>query len=130
MKVSASILLFYFILGACIPKGDFSQLLKFNNLLEHYKLHQEEVRIIGKTVSFSSFLYLHFIDGDEHQHDDEDDHKTLPFQNISSSITFYITSSPTTPISSSDFTKQVTPLSSTLLQEDISFDIFHPPAIA
>jgi len=130
MKISAFILLFYFIIGACIPQGDFSQLLKLNNLMKHYELHQEEARAIGKTVSFSSFLYIHFIDSDEHQHDGEEDHESLPFQNISSSTTFYLTSFQATAIPRPHFTEQLIPSTGSFVQEDISFDIFHPPITA
>ncbi|MFT4762423.1 MAG: hypothetical protein ACI9XO_002999 [Paraglaciecola sp.] len=81
MKYFAHILLLYFSLGPYLPKGDFNQLLKFNDLQAHSVLHQSEAIAAGQTISFSDFLYLHFVDGDEHQHENEDDHERLPFHN-------------------------------------------------
>lgn len=86
MKVVAYIMLFYFTLGALLPKSDFSQLLKVNDLLEHYALHQQEAEAVGEVCVFTEFLYLHFVSNDDHQHDQQDEHEQLPLQSLSSSI--------------------------------------------
>ena len=129
MKIFVHILLLYFSLGACLPKGDFSQLLKFNDLQEHYVLHQNEAVAAGTGISFSKFLYLHFIDGGEHQHENENNHNNLPFQNITSSITCYIAPCPVAFVHLSIVTESMLPSYNTLLPEGIAFDIFHPPSI-
>jgi hypothetical protein len=89
MKSIAYLMIFYFSLGALIPKGDFSQLLKINELLEHYSLHQQEASVIGEECSFLGFMYLHFVSSDEHQHHSQDEHEQLPLYSLSTSILLY-----------------------------------------
>lgn len=131
MKITAHILLIYFSIGACIPNCDFSQLLKLGNLMEHYDEHQEEALAIGETISFSEFLYIHFIDGDEHQHENEDHHENLPLQNITSPITFYLAINlPSLNTTTKVFTKTVLPFYPSILQDELASNIFHPPILA
>lgn len=57
--------------------------------MEHYELHQLEAQALCETITFSEFLYLHFIEGDEHEHPNSQEHEQLPFQNIATT-NFYV----------------------------------------
>jgi len=130
VKGIAYILLVYFSLGALMPKTDFSQFARFGDLLEHYQLHQEEASLVGESISFSAFLYLHFVDGDEHQHEQESEHNNLPFQNNLSSLSLYLISSEANiPFSPSPIVVSL-PHYTSFYSKDIHADIFHPPSLA
>lgn len=90
MKFLNYILIVYFSFGACIPKCDFSQIGQLDDLLEHFELHQQEARKSGLRISFREFLYIHFIEGDEHQHPNENEHQDLPLYSVSSSILLFL----------------------------------------
>lgn len=128
MKGIAYILLLYFSLGALMPKTDFGQLMKFSDLLEHYQLHQEEAALIGESISFSTFLYLHFINGDEHQHEQENEHDKLPFQNSLSSFSFYLAYNDTNFLSVQSPIVTHLPSYESFYSKDVHIDIFHPPS--
>ncbi len=130
MRIITYLLLSYFTLGALIPQGDFSQLLKLNDLMEHYDLHQKEAILLGEDISFSAFLYLHFIDGEEHEHEDENDHDNLPFQNITSPIVLCPASSPMLTAFVNDIAEANLPTYNSVFQAGITFDIFQPPIFA
>ena len=129
MKIVAHILLIYFSIGACIPNSDFSQLLKVNDMMAHFDLHQKEAQAIGKTVSFTNFLYIHFLN-ENHQHDENESHENLPFQNITTSVNFYLATSHPTLFLPKSHSEAVLPLYNLLPQQSVVFDIFHPPSIA
>ena len=90
MKLLTHILIIYFVIGACVPRSDFSQLSQVNNLLDHYKLHQLEAEALAVKISFVEFLYLHFVSGDEHQHSNGDEHDGLPLYSLLSGILLYV----------------------------------------
>ncbi|NNE30374.1 MAG: hypothetical protein HKN16_12105 [Saprospiraceae bacterium] len=116
----------YFSFGACMPRTDFSQLLKLDELSEHYQLHVEEANQVGEEMTLSSFLYLHFIVGDEHQHEGED-HEDLPLQNITSSISM-IAAVLEQHTERNIFDAQILhSFFGTSLLKGVSSDIFHPP---
>lgn len=71
-------MIIYLGLGSLIPRADFSQLAKIDHLLQHFELHQRENPELG----FSDFLYMHLIEGDDHQHSNADDHENLPLKKI------------------------------------------------
>ena len=129
MLLLTRILLVYFSLGAFFPKGDFSQLLHLDDLIEHYTEHKEEALIIGETISFNKYLYLHFVGGENHSHD-ENDHEDLPFQSFSSSITFYFSSDLQNATNSVENKSVSLPLYNSIIEDEISFDIFHPPMVS
>lgn len=119
----------YFAIGACMPRTDFSQLMYIDDLIEHYKLHKEEAFQIGETISFHSFLYLHFIEGDEHEHDQDSHHDNLPCKTISTSstlIAFDLT--PVEGILETTYPDQPEQLCG-MLSEGTVHDIFHPPVL-
>lgn len=130
MKLTAYIMIFYFTLGACIPKCDFSQLLKINDLMEHYELHQKEAIALGKTVNFSEFLLLHFFNAEQHEHDSENSHDNLPLQNFTTSIVLCITTPQLFPTSFNQIIERSLPNFHSHYIKTITFDIFHPPKIA
>lgn len=129
MKFLNYILIAYFSIGACIPRCDFSQMGQLNNLLEHYKLHQKEAIESGLSISFNEFLYIHFVEGDEHQHQNENEHQNLPLYSISGGILLFL-----------DQVDYAINTVSTIIQErEITFQIpfyinpfinqvFHPPS--
>lgn len=123
-------MIFYFSLGACIPKCDFSQLLKINDLMEHYGLHQKEAIALGKAVNFSEFLMLHFFNAEQHEHDDENSHDNLPLQNFTTSIILCITTPQSLHSSFKQLIERTLPAFDSPYIKTITFDIFHPPKIA
>ncbi len=92
MQPSALLLAGYFLIGSMIPRTDFSQLMHLNDLVEHYHLHVEEALAEGESISFSAFLYLHFVNPEDHKHDHEDEHDGLPMHSISSSVAYVCSS--------------------------------------
>lgn len=72
------------LLGSFIPRTDFSQLLHLADMVEHYKLHQEEAQLAGLDFGIVDFMYIHFINPDEHHDEAHDHHEQLPFYTFSS----------------------------------------------
>ena len=91
LKLLNHILILYFILGSFLPKSDFGQFGHLSDLLGHYKLHCLELSGSGQELSFIDFLYAHLIETGKHQHNDENEHKDLPFHSISGDILLFIT---------------------------------------
>lgn len=60
----------------------FSELLRVPLLIEHYSEHQEK----EKSISFSDFLRMHYLDHEDHKDDADSD---LPFQSHSGSEMVY-----------------------------------------
>ena len=73
-------------IGGLIPKSDFSQLLNFSELLEHFADHQKEAKLKGDSINFLDFAFIHFFSPDQHQHDEPNEHDNLPFQSFQISI--------------------------------------------
>jgi len=124
------ILLIYFSIGACIPNCDFSQIGQLNDLLEHYELHQTEALELGIELSFTEFLYIHFIEGDEHQHQNENNHRNLPLYSISSGIMLFFNQL----IDTRNFIVQVMGKRKIIYLDTFYINpfinrIFHPPAM-
>lgn len=122
MKVTSYILLFYFCLGSFIPKSDFSQFTKIDNLFQHYELHKST----DPDLSFAAFLYLHLFE-EEHEHEDTDQHENLPLKEILNS-THFIAS-----IESCSFAQRGTLLEPGFIPSFYSIDfpnsILQPPVI-
>lgn len=127
MKTTIHILLLYFCIGAILPKGDFSQLVKINDLMEHYDLHQKEAWAVGKTVSLFDFFYLHFVEGGDDHHDNENQHESLPFQNITSTTFQLIQLTYTTNTHQEIAQNNTINFRSKFYSEEAIFSIFHPP---
>ena len=125
----AYIMLFYFTLGALIPRCDFSQLLKITDLLEHYALHQQEAEAMGEACSFTEFLYLHFVSSDDHQHNQQNEHEQLPLQNLSSSILLYLTDISVITHWLIPYNETSLPAYKVALQPAVITDIFRPPTL-
>ncbi|MFK7933731.1 MAG: hypothetical protein AB8G22_09485 [Saprospiraceae bacterium] len=122
------ILLILFCTGAGIPKGDFSQLTKINDLMEHYQLHQEEATALGEAITFVDFLYLHFITGEEHQHDTEDDHNNLPLQQFATT-TFLLTATEFSCGLSLPLTPSVKQEIIAIFSSEVVAPLYHPPCL-
>lgn len=75
-------MIFYLSLGACIPKTDFSQLLTVPEFLEHYQEHKADSLSKGEILGFWDYVQLHFLETDNHSHDDESSHDGLPLKTI------------------------------------------------
>lgn len=112
-----------------MPKCDFSQLSKLMDLVEHFELHQEEALAIGETLSLVSFLYLHFITSEEHEHDDHQEHKNLPLQKISNSLFFFLTN-PTTTFINKNLPQEKLKYTPKLYISKFIASIFHPPCFS
>ena len=73
----------WFLLGGLIPLGDYSQLMKMPDLMEHYRLHQAEASASGEKSTFFQFIDEHYFSPRNHQHQGENDHPDLPMYHIS-----------------------------------------------
>ena len=129
MKIFSYILICYYSLGALIPKSDFSQITQLDDLMSHYALHQQEARLANQEMSFWNFLYIHFITGDEHQHEDSQQHENLPLKKISNAVFVFLDlheasqeklKHPHTTLVNSFYQK--------FFSKDFTYSIFHPPA--
>ena len=89
-KITNYFLILYFFIGACFPKGDFSQMLKISDLMEHYDLHKQQAQILGQSMTFPEFLYIHFVNVDEHEEDHHGTHDDLPFQQFNSGTNSFL----------------------------------------
>ena len=69
---------FFFLFGYLFSSTELSELLKIDSLLEHYEEHKGE----SSKISFSNFLYMHYIDYGQNNGDEEKD-KDLPFHSNS-----------------------------------------------
>ena len=77
------------LLGSFLPQSDFSQLLKVSKLMEHYDFHLEQAAAEGQDFSFGEYLWIHFVQPDNHEHED-DSHQDLPLQTFSGSTSIEI----------------------------------------
>ena len=128
MKLINYFLLIYFSIGACFPNCDFSQLAQLDELMEHYMLHQTEARLEGEQISFTDFLFEHFIQGEteDHQHDDE--HDELPLYSECNGIPlWHYQKSSLSYRTVSDPYVSVTFVTDQLLEHDYLNKVFHPP---
>lgn len=117
----------YFSLGACFPRNDFSQLLKINDLLEHYELHQKEANALGETITFTEFILLHFSNADGHEHKNENGHDNLPLKNFTTSMVLCLVNPLTLNTFYNPFIERSLPEFKSHYIQTIAFDIFHPP---
>ena len=129
MKGLLYILIFQFSSGACIPKTDFSQLTKLSFLIEHYQLHVEEAKLLGESFDVFDFVYLHYINTDEHVPMDNHNHEDLPFKSLGISTGFIVESpqslSSEVEIEYFESNFHYSGLKDALL----SINIFHPPLV-
>lgn len=96
------------LLGGLIPQSDFSQLVRLGELRTHYLEHKAEALAENKKLSFLDFLYIHYINLNQHaDNDHEEDHHQLPLQNINNTINFFVNN--TVPLS--DFKETTTSFS-------------------
>jgi len=129
MKLLTYILLLHFIIGACIPKSDFSQLAKISNLLEHYEIHQKEALRMNVSISFMGFMYVHFFSDQEHEHSDKSAHNKLPLKSFNSLlILFSIFSKYTRNFDINSNIETLNVVNNSLETQDYQPSIFHPPA--
>lgn len=96
----------HFSIGACFPHCDFSQWLKVDDLMEHYALHKEQAREQNKEITLSDFLYSHFVDGDEHEGNHQDQHDDIPLQHLSATGSSYVIAAVEFPFLWEDTLKQ------------------------
>lgn len=91
LQSTALFLAFYLLLGSCIPRSDYSQLGHLADLRAHFLEHQAEAIEAGETISFFDFLYIHFIDTNQHTDTNhEEDHQQLPLQSFNSVVSFIL----------------------------------------
>lgn len=124
------VLFVYFSIGACIPQCDFSQIGQLDDLLEHYDLHQDEALKLGSEISFAEFLYIHFIEGDEHHHPNDSEHHNLPLNSISCEMILFFKQAG--DISKSFFTliqKRGIAFNLSFYLNPFVNQIFHPPIV-
>ena len=127
LKAILLILSFNIFLGSLIPNLDFSQLHRLAQVRHHYLEHVAE----GKAESdeFLEFIWLHFINTQEHQEPNhEDDHKKLPLNSLdlSQSLTLFMVSPNNHFQANTSFThKEVEPYY--LLPQGYPSLVFHPP---
>ena len=123
-------LLFYFLIGALLPRTDFSQLLQLHHLFEHYQLHKIEAEIEGTELSLSSFLMQHLFEYDDHEHEDQQEHEQLPFHQISTSLTFFMPNY-IDPDQTEMSMCSPTPNAYLLyILEGVGSSVFHPPSFS
>jgi hypothetical protein len=79
--------------GSLIPNSDFSQLKHIPDLMAHYELHLEETAQLNIDFSVWSFLKIHFVNPNGHEHEGNDSHKNCPFQSFCSPLTFVFSTS-------------------------------------
>ena len=116
-------------LGALIPRSDFSQLTKVKELAEHYELHKSEALENGQTIKFIEFVFLHFVEGDDHDHEDSD-HEDLPFKQFVSCISLFFatdTWSMTTVDTNDYWIKSIVTTGAAFIEEEFYSTVFHPP---
>jgi hypothetical protein len=89
--MSRSLALFlalYFALGSLLPRSDFSQLWKLDDLLSHYQMHQGEQH-------FGSFIWEHLTDPNGHEHSDNGtEHQHLPLQSLGDGLSHLVLAQP------------------------------------
>ena len=74
------LVVFFFLFGYLFSSTELSELLKIDSLIEHYEEHKGE----SSKISFSNFLYMHYIDHGQDNGDGERD-SDLPFHSCSHS---------------------------------------------
>ncbi|MDW3648754.1 MAG: hypothetical protein R8P61_16925 [Bacteroidia bacterium] len=127
MKPILLILSINIFLGSLIPNLDFSQFYRLAQVRHHYLEHIEE----GKAESddFLEFIWLHFINTQEHQEPNhEDDHKKLPLNSLdlSQSLTlFFVIPNKSFQASTVFPYKEFEPYY--LLPKGFPSMVFHPP---
>ncbi len=82
MKALVYILSFYMMLGSLFPQGDFSQLPKVVYAFKHLQEHRKQETQAGRTVSWWTFLELHFFNPNEHGAGHEHQHSQLPLHSF------------------------------------------------
>lgn len=113
-----------------MPNSDFSQLPKFADLIEHYKVHKAEAAAIGETISFSEYLCIHFIHMQDHDDDHEGDHEQLPLHNVSGSSFYYAQVDEVVASTLSIVILPRIPFIASSIPDGIVSDFFHPPTSA
>jgi hypothetical protein len=91
MQLLAKILAFYLLLGSSMPGMDYCQLTRIQNAVRHFKLHKTEAAADGENLSFYSFFFRHYIQPDDHEHQDQqNNHQNLPLTSIHVDISFVL----------------------------------------
>ena len=72
------LVVFFFLFGYLFSSTELSELLKIDSLIEHYQEHKGEL----SKISFSNFLYMHYVDHGQDNGDGEKD-KDLPLHSNS-----------------------------------------------
>ena len=78
MKLMSVVLLVYFFVGSIMPGGDWHEVPKIINLIEHFKMHENQSQ--GE-ISVVDFLNMHYSDSETQ---DNDEHANLPFNHLCS----------------------------------------------
>lgn len=81
MRVISLILSVYFTLASFIPRMDFSQLTHLDDIQRHYQEHLLQDVSSECSLSFTEFLYIHYINPQAHDKDQQEEHNHdhLPF---------------------------------------------------
>lgn len=132
MKGLNYILILYFSIGACFPKSDFSQLANISNLVKHYHVHTEAAALVGESVSLKDFFYIHLIQEDGHEHQEEQSHHNFPLKTLNNSIVLFCNAVWHTivnpkVVTSIKITTKFPSFFSKMLGNNFISSIFHPP---
>lgn len=63
---------------------------RLKDLVEHFELHQSEAALVDEEISFLDFLYEHYVQIQDHNHEDQNSHDQLPFSNVSPGQSFWM----------------------------------------
>lgn len=118
-------------MGSLIPYSDFSQILKLQELYEHYKLHEAEAKLLNEDISLTEFWIEHFILDIDHEHQ-ESDHEDLPFKHFSTHTALFAelgSGSPCSYNAHRPSQKIVITKIEGLQEQDFLVSIFQPPIV-
>lgn len=117
---------FYLFFGALFPRNDFSQLLKVQDMWEHYQEHL----LSSPEADWRSFLCEHFIHPEKHADDQHtNQHEELPLMSLSSFAPIFLLS-PNLLFEPAPDQTNMPPLPAYLFSHISPYlnRIFHPPS--
>lgn len=130
MQLLAKILAFYLLLGSSMPGMDYCQLTRIQNAVRHFKLHKAEAAADGENLSFYSFFFRHYIQPDNHEHQDQqNNHQNLPFANIHADISFALIAHPLPGVSPPVQAGSIPHFTGRVIAPEYYFSVFRPPVI-
>lgn len=122
-RILALILAAYFGFGSLLPRSDFSQLWKLDDLISHYQLHEGQEGI-------AAFLWEHLTNPNGHEHSDQGtEHQGLPLQSLGDGLPHLVLAQPLAlPNKTSWGFNSPVGCPDHLFPSDFTADIFQPPS--